>query len=224
MPSWQQKPFAVFAAIWQHRDLLTEKMSSSLQTPSCRQRHDRGDSRFLVVGTMAMCVQLLTIRYKIAIWFEWVDSNSNLADGFRKMVRKLLGHWISFGITQNSKVFPSQSHWLRCENNSFQNLLTIDQTDQLVCTQIGLLPWTDCAKSEHSFSLAFCSVSAVPISPHHMSDLSVGPWQPYFGIFLHHRVQLRLESLCTISCSFSLCFGTFSPFCVKRENCKRLFV
>ena len=33
---------------------------------------------------MAMCVQLLLIRYKIAIWFEWVDSNSNLADGLSR--------------------------------------------------------------------------------------------------------------------------------------------
>ena len=44
----------------------------------------KGDSRLPVVGTMAMCVQLLSIRYKVAIWFEWVDSNSNLADGLSR--------------------------------------------------------------------------------------------------------------------------------------------
>ena len=44
----------------------------------------KGDSRLPIVGTMAMCVQLLLIRYKIVIWFEWVDSNSNLADGLSR--------------------------------------------------------------------------------------------------------------------------------------------
>ena len=31
-----------------------------------------------------MCVQLLLIRSKMVIWFEWVDSNSNLADGLNR--------------------------------------------------------------------------------------------------------------------------------------------
>ena len=31
-----------------------------------------------------MCVQLLLIRYNIAVWFEWVDSDSNLADGLSR--------------------------------------------------------------------------------------------------------------------------------------------
>ena len=130
IPSWQQKPLPSLQRFGNTETSLL-KMSSSLQTPSCRQGHDRGDSRFPVVRTMAMCVQSLMIRYKIAIWFEWMDSNSNLADGFSKMVRKLLGHWISFGNYTNSKAFPSQSHWLRCEN-SFQSLLTTDQSYQLV--------------------------------------------------------------------------------------------
>ena len=31
-----------------------------------------------------MCVQLLLIRYNIAVWFGWVDSDSNLADGLSR--------------------------------------------------------------------------------------------------------------------------------------------
>ena len=131
IPSWQRKPSPSLQRFGNTDTSSLEEMSFSLQTPSCRQRHDRGDSRFPVVRTMAMCVQSLMIRYKIAIWFERTDSNSNLADGFSKMVRKLLGHWISFGNYTNSKAFPSQSHWLRCEN-SFQSLLTTDQSYQLM--------------------------------------------------------------------------------------------
>ena len=177
IPSWQQKPLPSLQQFGNTETSLLEKMSSSLQTPSCRQRHDRGDSRLPVVGTMAMCVQLLMIRYKIAIWFEWVDSNSNLADGLSKMVRKLLGHWISFGNYTNSKAFLSQSHWFRCENNSFQNLLTIDQSDQLEyvrrlvpCLSVRCLgPIVE--EFEHSFSLASVLCLRFEISPHHIVTL-----------------------------------------------------
>ena len=44
----------------------------------------KGDSRLPVVGAMATCVQLLLIRYNITVWFEWVDSDSNLADGLSR--------------------------------------------------------------------------------------------------------------------------------------------
>ena len=33
---------------------------------------------------MAMCVQLLLIRHNIAVWIEWVDSDSNLVGDFSK--------------------------------------------------------------------------------------------------------------------------------------------
>ena len=42
IPSWQQKPFPSFAAIWQHRDVLTGRDVIFFTTPSCRQRHDQG--------------------------------------------------------------------------------------------------------------------------------------------------------------------------------------
>ena len=61
-----------------------------------------------------------------------------------EMVRKTLGHWISIGNYTNSKAFLSQSHWSRCENNSFQCLLNIDQSDQL--EYVRKLVWSDCAR------------------------------------------------------------------------------
>ena len=51
----------------------------------------KGDSRLPVVGAMAMCVQLLLIRYNIAVWFESVDSDSNLADGLSRALRSMSG-------------------------------------------------------------------------------------------------------------------------------------
>ena len=98
IPSWPQKPSPSLQRYGNAKTSSLE-MSSSLQQRSYRQRHDRDYSRIPVVRTMAMSVQLLRIHYKIAIWFEWVDSNSNLADDFSRMVQKLLGHWISLGIT-----------------------------------------------------------------------------------------------------------------------------
>ena len=85
IPSWPRKPSAVLAAIWQHKDLLTGKdVIFFIDNEAPASAMIKGDSRLPVVGTMAMCVQLLLIRYKIAIWFEWVDSNSNLADGLSR--------------------------------------------------------------------------------------------------------------------------------------------
>ena len=71
--------------------------------------------------------------------------------------------WISFGNYTNSKAFPSQSHWLCCENTSFQNLLTIDQSDQQEYVR-RLVPHLSVRclgpivrESEHCFlSLLFC--------------------------------------------------------------------
>ena len=77
--------FAVLAAFWQHRDLLTgADVISFIDTEAAARAMIKGDSRLPVVGTMAMCVQLLLIRYNIAVWFEWVDSDSNLADGLSR--------------------------------------------------------------------------------------------------------------------------------------------
>ena len=74
--------FAVLTAIRQHWDLLTGGDATSFtdNEPAARATI-KGDSRLPVVGAMAMCVQLLLIRYNIAVWFAWVDSDSNLADG-----------------------------------------------------------------------------------------------------------------------------------------------
>ena len=84
-PIMAAEAFAVLAAIWQHRDLLTGKdVIFFIDNEAAASAMIKGDSRLPVVGTMAMCVQLLLIRYKIAIWFEWVDSNSNLADGLSR--------------------------------------------------------------------------------------------------------------------------------------------
>ena len=77
--------FAVLAAIWQHRDLLTGKVVIFfVDNEAAASAMIKGHSRLLVVGTMAMCVHLLLIRYNIAVWFEWVDSDSNLADGLSR--------------------------------------------------------------------------------------------------------------------------------------------
>ena len=76
---------AVLAAIWQHRDLLTGKdVIFFIDNEAAASAMIKGDSRLPVVGTMAMCVQLLLVRYNIAVWFEWVDSDSNLADGLSR--------------------------------------------------------------------------------------------------------------------------------------------
>ena len=82
---WRSDRFAVLAAIWQHRDLLTGKdVIFFRDNEAAASAMIKGDSRLPAVGTMAMCVQLLLIRYKMAIWFEWVHSNSNLADGLSR--------------------------------------------------------------------------------------------------------------------------------------------
>ena len=84
-PIMAAEAFAVFAAIWQHRDLLTGKdVIFFTDNEAAASAMIKGDSRLPVVGTMAMCVQLLLIRCKIAFWFECVDSNSNLADGLSR--------------------------------------------------------------------------------------------------------------------------------------------
>ena len=83
-PTMAAEAFAVLAAIWQHRYLLTGRDVIFLKDKAAASAMIKGDSRLAAVGTMAMCVQLLLIRYKIAIWFEWVDSNSNLADGLSR--------------------------------------------------------------------------------------------------------------------------------------------
>ena len=85
IPSWQRRAFAVLTAIWQHRDLLTGKdVIFFIDNEAAASAMIKGDSRLPIVGTMAMCVQLLLIRYNIAVWFEWVDSDSNLADGLSR--------------------------------------------------------------------------------------------------------------------------------------------
>ena len=129
-PIMAAEAFAVLAAIWQHRNLLTGRdVIFFIDNEAAASAMIKGDSRLPVVGTMSMCVQLLLIRYKIAIWFEWVDSNSNLADGLSRDGAEdpwtLDQHWH----LHEFQAFLSQSHWLRCENNSFQSLLTIDQFD-----------------------------------------------------------------------------------------------
>ena len=84
-PIMAAEAFAVLAAIGQHRDLLTGRdVIFFIDNEAAVSAMIKGDSRLPLVGTMAMCVQLLLIRYKIAIWFEWVDSNSNLADGLSR--------------------------------------------------------------------------------------------------------------------------------------------
>ena len=49
---------------------------------------------------MAMIVQLQLIGYNVAVWIEWVDSDSNSADSLSKNGSKILGHWISIEITR----------------------------------------------------------------------------------------------------------------------------
>ena len=79
-PFMTVEAFAVLTAIWQHRDLLTGKdVIFFIDNEAAASAMIKGDSRLPQVGTMAMCVQLLLIRYNIAVWFEWVDSDSNLA-------------------------------------------------------------------------------------------------------------------------------------------------
>ena len=65
---------------------------------------------------MAMCVQLLLIRYNITFWLEWVDSDSNLADGFSRDNMEAPWTW-DYRYYMNSKAFLSQSRWSRCKNN-----------------------------------------------------------------------------------------------------------
>ena len=107
-----------------------------------------------------MCVQSLMIRYKIAIWFEWMDFPTQTWQMAlqQKWCESFLDIGSALGIKTNSKAFPSQSHWLRCEN-SFQSLLTTDQSYQLVI--LGLLPWSDSRKSLNIVFLSrllFCSL------------------------------------------------------------------
>ena len=84
-PIMAAESFAILTAIWQHRDLLTKGNVISLKDNEAAARAViKGDSRLEVVGAMAMCVQLLLIRCNIAVWFEWVDSDSNLADGLSR--------------------------------------------------------------------------------------------------------------------------------------------
>ena len=84
-PIMAAEAFAVLAAIWQRRDLLTEKyVIFFIDNEAAASAMIKGDSRLPIVGTTAMCVQLLLIRCNIAVWFEWVDSDSNLANGLSR--------------------------------------------------------------------------------------------------------------------------------------------
>ena len=79
------KAFAVLTSVWQHRDLLNgSDVIFYVDNEASATAMIKGDSRLPAVGVMAMCVQLLLIRYNIAVWFEWVDSDSNLADGLSR--------------------------------------------------------------------------------------------------------------------------------------------
>ena len=84
-PIMAVEAFAFLTAIWQHRDLLTGKdVIFSIDNEAAASAMIKGDSRLPVVGTTATRVQWLLIRHHIAVWFEWVDSDSNLADGLSR--------------------------------------------------------------------------------------------------------------------------------------------
>ena len=125
IPSWRLKPLLSL----QRLDVIF-----FIDNEAAANAMIKGDSRLPVVGTMAMCVQLILIRYKITMLFEWVDLTWQMASA--EMVRKTLGHWISIGNYTNSKAFHLLSHWPRCKNNSFQSLLNIDQSNYLEYVRI----------------------------------------------------------------------------------------
>ena len=80
-PIMAAEAFAVLTAIWQHRDLLTGKdVIFFIDNEAAASAMIKGDSRLPIVGTMAMCVQLLLIRYNIAVWFEYGLSRDGAED------------------------------------------------------------------------------------------------------------------------------------------------
>ena len=83
-PIMAVEAFAVLTAIWQHGTPHWKRCHFWKDNEAAASAMIKGDSRLPVVGTMAMCVQLLLIRHNIAVWFEWVDSDSNLADGLSR--------------------------------------------------------------------------------------------------------------------------------------------
>ena len=77
--------FAVLAAIWQHRHLLTGRdVIFFIDNEAAASAMIKGDSRLPVVGTMAMCVQLLFNPLQNSNLVRVVDSDSNLADGLSR--------------------------------------------------------------------------------------------------------------------------------------------
>ena len=71
-----------------------------------------------------MCVQLLLIRYNIAVWFEWVDSDSNFADGLSRdgaedswtlkqnwELHEFQGFPFAISLVSLREHFPEFSHW-----------------------------------------------------------------------------------------------------------------
>ena len=118
-------------------------------------------------------------------------------------MRKTLGHWISMGFTRIRRPSFRSPHWLRCENNSFQSLLNIDQSDQRVCTKLVCCLGPIAEESEHSF---FSRLLVLCLR---------------FEISLHHIVSSVSRSMATIFRNSSD-ITMFSCADVNFTSCKAL--
>ena len=111
----------------------------------------KGDSRLPVVGAMAMCVQLLLIR------FEWVDSDSNFADGLSRDgaedswtlkhnwdLHEFQGFPFAISLVTLREHFPEFSHWGCREHSLADNGTYLGAATAVTPTSAEWVHWQCC--------------------------------------------------------------------------------
>ena len=77
--------YAVLAAVWTHRELLTgSDLLAFVDNEAAAAALIRGAPRADDVGDIAQAVHWLTLHFGVRLWIEWVDSDSNPADGLSR--------------------------------------------------------------------------------------------------------------------------------------------
>ena len=83
--TYAAKTFAVYAAIWNHREILADRdVICFVDNEAAASSIIRGAPRCDDVGDMVQAIHWLAMDLKIRFWVEWIDSKSNPADGLSR--------------------------------------------------------------------------------------------------------------------------------------------
>ena len=77
--------FAVYAALAQHSpDLQAQDLFVFIDNEAAAAALIRGDSTSHDIAVLAQACQWIALAHDIRIWFEWVDTASNISDGLSR--------------------------------------------------------------------------------------------------------------------------------------------